>query len=444
MIIIYIISISMSKENLEKLAVYPIGIDTKQTKEKWENRWAGAIEPEDSFNTLILASEKSFTIGGIADKVSSKADSGFSYFEVDENGGSEDSKSLYKFIDSIDLNMLFTELFVTGNSFFEIMRSSDDKTVLAEHFILDTIRVTTAIDPNIIEGEWEEDESPHRYVQKSWTDEVIFSYKDVLHFKTSNLKTKYYGKSKFYKCADQVALLSKIDQFYIKLLDKGNIKTKLLIDKSWKLNDQQKQAIKTVINDAMQGTEKGFNTAIVPGDMWTLELEDDSETNAFLEYRRDLIKSVCVWCSFPYDLLISDSSNRSTSEVSKEQLNEDIIIPMQKIVLRQLKQHLKSLDIWNEELVDKISFNSVDISNDKEKMEVITWYKKAWIIDANESRELSPYNLAERDDWNQLIVDNTWDKNKSDVVKIEKTLSWWYNKAFISKTKDVQKVWDTE
>ena len=57
------------------------------------------------------------------------------------------------------------------------------------------------------------------------------------------MRSKYYGKSKFYKTIDQVALLTTIDKFYNKLLAKGNIKKKLLQDIKGQLTKQQKEAI---------------------------------------------------------------------------------------------------------------------------------------------------------------------------------------------------------
>lgn len=435
------------KEN----GVYLIKTESKQIKKsKNSSRGDWTQEPTDEFDILIKAAEESFTIGWMAEKIASKASTWFSYFNVDQNQKLKpEEQKLRDFLQSIDLELLFSEMFVTWNSFFEVIVWTDK--LRTEHVLIESIRINTRRTKEK-KQDWSEADliGPYWYKQKDWTEFVDFDYQEIIHFKTTNFRSKYYGKSKFYKTIDQVVLLTKIDQFYTKLLNKWNIKTKLLTDKSWKLTDPQKVAIKTVITDAISGVEWSFNTAIVPADMWTLNLQDDTETNAFLEYRRDLIKSICVWCNFPYDLLISDSSNRSTSETALQSLNEDVILPLQKRVVSQIKEFLRL--VWDkvselkfsEDLLDKISFNYVDVTNEKEKMEVLTWYKKNWIIDANEARELSPYNLNERPDWNQLIVDK-WNNNNDNtwIQKIEKTIASRYNKDFITKCqKDVQELWE--
>lgn len=418
---------------MTKKPIYKISQDTKQVSRKsWGIRSAWVVEPSDSFNALIVAYENSFTIGGIADRIASGASKWFAEFTIDAGQDSKEITSLKTFLDTIDLNTLFAELFVTWNSFFEVVTSPvDAKKIELEHFLIETIRITEETTAE------EKEVWPRKYVQKDWANEATFWYKDVIHFKVPNLRDKYYGKSKFYKTIDQVVLLWAIDKFYTKLLEKWNIRTKLLIDKSWKLTLQQKEAIKAVINDSMKWLDWWFSTAIVPTDMDTLDLQDDTSTDAFLEYRRDLIRSICIGCSFPYDLLNSEWSNRATIETAKEDMNENLVWPMQAIVLKQLKKHLKLLEIRPENIIDMIMFKPIDISNEKEQMEIITWYKKSWVIDANEARELSPYNLDEREDWNKLTETKDFEQNKN-VEDIQKTIKKRYSPNFISKSKNVQ------
>src|SRR5690606_30389396 len=120
------------------------------------------------------------------------------------------------------------------------------------------------ININTVKASDEDENAPYSYQQEESTQKQEFKYKEVIHFKTPNLKCKYYGKSKIYKCIDQATLLANIDKFYDKLLGKGNIKTKLLTDESKVLTEKQKEAIAAVINDAVSGVENGFKTAIVP------------------------------------------------------------------------------------------------------------------------------------------------------------------------------------
>ncbi|USN55032.1 MAG: hypothetical protein H6765_11465 [Candidatus Peribacteria bacterium] len=57
-----------------------------------------------------------------------------------------------------------------------------------------------------------------------------------------------------------------------------------------------------------------------------------------LQYRIDLIKAICVALNMPYDMLISDNSNRATSEVSQENFNRHVVKPLQEQFVKQLRK----------------------------------------------------------------------------------------------------------
>ena len=73
--------------------------------------------------------------------------------------------------------------------------------------------------------------------------------------------------------------------------------------------------------------------------------------------------------NIPYDLLESDNSNRSSSEVAFEMLNKTIIKPLQQTFVRQIKEQLRP--IFND-MVDRIALIEPDTKNQKEEMEVWT------------------------------------------------------------------------
>lgn len=86
-----------------------------------------------------------------------------------------------------------------------------------------------------------------------------------------------------------------------------------------------------------------------------------------LAYRLDLIKSIAIALNVPYDMLISDSSNRATSEVSMEVFNMHIVKPLQEHFVKQLR---KALRPYFGNLVNVIELKSIDTRNQKEEMEI--------------------------------------------------------------------------
>jgi hypothetical protein len=113
-----------------------------------------------------------------------------------------------------------------------------------------------------------------------------------------------------------------------------------------------------------------------------LDLEHEIDANAFIEYRKELLKSVSIALNVPYDLLLSDNSNRASSQVSMETFNNFTIHPQQ-------TQNLKDFKIIFAEgySIDDLEYQWIDTSDEKEEMDVLTGYKKAGIMTANEVRE---------------------------------------------------------
>ena len=173
----------------------------------------------------------------------------------------------------------FSEMFVTWNSFFEVIVWTDK--LRTEHVLIESIRINT--------GEQKEKtrlklklillvliDTSKRTEQNSLT----FDYQEIIHFKTTNFRSKYYGKSKFYKTIDQVVLLTKIDQFTQSCWIRKYQRQSFWLIKSWK--HRQKVKNQNGDNWCNQWCWVKLQYVIVPGDMWTLSLQDDTETNAFL------------------------------------------------------------------------------------------------------------------------------------------------------------------
>lgn len=143
------------------------------------------------------------------------------------------------------------------------------------------------------------------------------------------------------------------------------------------------------------------------------------DATAFLEYRRDLIKSIAISLNIPYDILISDSSNRATAQASIETFNRDIIAPLQTLAIVSLRDALR--DEYPE--IDEVNFVPVDVSNQKEEMEVSTGYRKGGILTANEIREKIGYAPIEGGDILEIAPgNNTSSEIPPTTDRIEKSL----------------------
>lgn len=205
----------------------------------------------------------------------------------------------------------------------------------------------------------------------------------VYHFKNTSLDTKYYGASYFEAVIDQLILTEQIDKYYSNAFDNAMIKAKMLYPTNEKktFSKEDKEVLKQFIKAKMKGVDKSFSTAILDQPVGQLDLEHEIDANAFIEYRKELLKSVSIALNVPYDLLLSDNSNRASSQVSKETFNDYTVAPLQ-------TQNLKDFKILFAEgyKVDDLEYKWIDTTDELEQMNVLTGYKKSGIMTANEVR----------------------------------------------------------
>lgn len=166
------------------------------------------------------------------------------------------------------------------------------------------------------------------------------SLNQVYQFKNTSLSTKYYGASYFESAVDQLILIEQIDAYYSRGFDNGMIKTKMLFPKNEKKNfsKDDKAILKQFLQSKMKGIDKSFSTAIVDQEVGQLDLEHDIDAKAFIEYRTQLLQAVAIGLNVPYDMLLSDNSNKASSQVSKEIFNDYTIMPLQEQNLRDFKE----------------------------------------------------------------------------------------------------------
>lgn len=178
-------------------------------------------------------------------------------------------------------------------------------------------------------------------------------------------------------------LIEQIDAYYSKSFTNGLIKAKMLYPTNEKksFSKEDKEILKNFISTKMKGVDKSFSTAILDQPVGQMDLEHEIDANAFIEYRKELLKSVSIALNVPYDLLLSDNSNRASSQVSKETFNDYTIAPLQ-------MQNLKDFKILFAEgyKIDDLEYMWIDTTDEAEQMSVLTGYKKSGIMTANEVR----------------------------------------------------------
>ena len=177
--------------------------------------------------------------------------------------------------------------------------------------------------------------------------------------------------------------------------------------------------IQETIKDRLRGDDNSFTTAIVPTELKQLDLENQVDVKWLLQYRIDLIKAISIALNMPYDMLITDSSNRATSEVSQENFNRHVVKPLQGQFVKQLRNWLRPF-FWD--IVDHIELKSIDTKNQLEEMQILTWYKTSWIFTANMVLEQLGYDPIV---WGDVLeTAGTWSMNADEINQLNKIKEW--------------------
>lgn len=431
-------------DTINKTVTQIEGVKSKQKNDKKKEAWLdGAIENPYAVRWLLKAYENSFSFGGICDIVGRACDTWF--VNLIDDDADDETKNIHAFLQTIDLEFLFTSLFVAWNSFFEIVQGDGNATwkLFAFDALTDSIRI------KVSKTAEEKEQWDYLYIQRpnNWKVPVPFMLNEMMHFKTLSMTDKYYWYPKGERVISQIYLLVLIDKFYEAMLEKWNMSNKIFTDEEWKMTKEQKQAVEVLLQDTMRWVDSAFKGLILPSKVGMINLMDQLDTQAFLAYRMDLIKSICIAFNFPFDLLLSENANRATSEASMAQLYDNVALPLQRRVIKILKQFLYTHTDRKPENIERIAFNSVDSWNGKEIMEIITWYKKFGVIDANEARHLSPFDLDEREDWYELTTQQSWQNWQqqpweSQLDKIKKSVKalYWQDKFTELQKKHVQRL----
>jgi len=358
-----------TKNNNIKVINTSIKNTSKQLKEK--SYIAGEISPRINFDTILDVYNKSFIASWITDKIAASLNSWFL---------SKNLEILDK-LSNFDIEFLVKNLVVCGNAFFEVIRSWDGSIVELLPVLTNTIKLT--------------DDNKY-FVQKVAANEKKFnkftpldqrkasynsSLNEIYHFKNSSLTTSFYGDSLFESIIDQLILVNYIDSYYNSYFENGTIRANLFTDVNSKLSDKDREVLTDFFKGKLKWNKNAFSTAIIPTELKKVNLWDEIDTNAFINYRRELLKSIATRLNIPYDLIISDNSNRASMTVAMETFNNYTIKPLQNRIIRDLKNIFSS-----EEDINTLKFKAIDTKDQKEEAEIYRTYIEAWVMTVEEVR----------------------------------------------------------
>lgn len=388
-------------------------IDNPNSKQAKENtKTVGTRTPKIPFSTLTDLYYDSFVVSGLTDKIATAINSWFATQDED----------LLKILDSIDQEFLNRNKVLLWNSFFEVIEDGKGKVVELIPIVSNTIEIMedgdgyrqqVGTDVVFFNAFTPKDKRPERQKIYEWSgarsDELKNTGKgcgynpnlnQVYQFKNTSLSTKYYWASYFESVIDQLVLIEQIDTYYSRGFDNGMIKAKMIFPTNEKksFSKDDKAVLKQFLQAKMKGVDKSFSTAIIDQPVGQMDLEQEIDAKAFIEYRTQLLQSVAIALNVPYDMLLSDNSNRASSQVSKETFNDYTIQPLQTQNLRDFKILFAE---WYK--IDDLEYNWIDIKDQKEEMEVFSGYKKAGIMTANEVR--AKIGLDPIDGGDDLLVD---------------------------------------
>lgn len=422
----------------KKNTVEIVKADNPRSKQVKDNDTrVGTRIPKIPFSTLLNLYYDSFVVSWLTDKISTAISSGFD---------TKDDK-LLTMLNTIDHEFLNRNKVLCGNAFFEVIRDGKGSVLELVPVLSNTIEImndwdgykqsigtkvtyfnefTPLADRVARTALWTESKAGEKELVNTgkWCG-FNPNLNEIYHFKNTSLDTKYYGASYFESAIDQIVLIEQIDSYYSKAFDNGMIKAKILFSKSEKkgFSKDDKTALKEFLKAKMKGLDKAFSTAIVDNEVWFVDLEHEIDANAFIEYRQQLLKAVAISLNIPYDMILSDNSNRASSQVSMESFNKFTIAPFQAQNVRDFKILFQDNKYTN---LDTLKYDFIDTKDQKEDMEVLTGFKKAGVMTANEVRE--KLGLKPLDGWDELVVDSQAQQKDqlTDLMKKEETSFYQY------------------
>ncbi|RKW22730.1 phage portal protein, partial [Candidatus Gracilibacteria bacterium] len=214
---------------------------------------------------------------------------------------------------------------------------------------------------------------------------------EILHIKLEESDDIRWGKSLFYPVLMQVLILKQIDQYYTGYFDNGLIQQKILNDESGMTAEEDLEALKERFQQEAKGVENAHSTMIFPGKISVTNLSDEINTEAFLNYRQHLQKSIAMRFQIPYDLLDTTDSNKASSTTALSAFYKNTVFPLQELILESI-QLLFGDDKRYASKVEEIQLKKVDTKERKTDAETVKILTATGCFTKNEIRKFMNYD----------------------------------------------------
>ena len=214
---------------------------------------------------------------------------------------------------------------------------------------------------------------------------------EILHIKLEESDDIRWGKSLFYPVLMQVLILKQIDQYYTGYFDNGLIQQKILNDESGMTAEEDLEALKERFMQEAKGVENAHSTMIFPWKISVTNLSDEINTEAFLNYRQHLQKSIAMRFQIPYDLLDTTDSNKASSTTALSAFYKNTVFPLQEIILESIHK-LFGDDQRYTSKVEEIQLKKVDTKERKTDAETVKILTATGCFTKNEIRKFMNYD----------------------------------------------------
>lgn len=389
-------------------------LKSKQIDDETDNLFTAydnIIEPSFDFDILLQTYDCSSIISWIIWKIAIKTASNFVKTE---------NKKLNEVLENLDIESIALDMMIFWNAYFERLTTRNkEKTLDFKHIIVPTFRVSN-------------EKNKKDFYQRSvkGKNKVWFNKNEILQFKRNSIASRYYGDSIFSSSIDEIILLSYITSHFKRFFKSGNINPTVLFDENNSLNDEQVEKIENLIKDRIAGVENADTTVFISSKIWKIDLATIFDPEKYISLKRELKEDIAIDLNIPFDLLSSKNSNRANSEVAMSLLYDDIIIPLQKRILKQLKSQFKKWfnaekedECWKDITLDDINaieFENINLADPYKEMQTLTWYQKNGVLNVNEVRNIA--NLWEDIEWGDeyKIIEGKNDKEMDEDKQMEK------------------------
>ena len=214
---------------------------------------------------------------------------------------------------------------------------------------------------------------------------------EILHIKLEESDDIRWGKSLFYPVLMQVLILKQIDQYYTGYFDNGLIQQKILNDESGMTAEEDLEALKERFMQEAKGVENAHSTMIFPWKISVTNLSDEINTEAFLNYRQYLQKSIAMRFQIPYDLLDTTDSNKASSTTALSAFYKNTVFPLQELILESIHK-LFGDDKRYASKVEEIQLKKVDTKERKTDAETVKILTATGCFTKNEIRKFMNYD----------------------------------------------------